>query len=58
MKLTPQQFTLLMMAIDMAAKWALRTIENVTEAELDELIADEEKRTTDLMAELGKSPAD
>ncbi len=52
MKLTPQELMFLLMIIDTAAKWALRTIENLTEAELDELINNEEKRSAGLMAEL------
>lgn len=50
--LTPQQLMLITMATEIAFKWALRQIENLSEAELNELIADEELRTHKLMDQL------
>jgi len=48
MHISEKQFTLLMMALDMAAKWALRQ----AEGDIDRLIADEEARTESLMSQL------
>jgi len=52
-KLSEKQFMLLMMASEIAIKWALRQIENLSEAEIEELIQDEELRTNKLMDQLG-----
>lgn len=48
MEVTDKQFALAMMVIDLALKWALRQ----SEEDIDELIADEEKRKDALMAQL------
>lgn len=50
--LTSSQFALIMMATEIAMKWALRQIRDLSEAELNELIADEELRTHKLMDQL------
>ena len=52
-KLSEKQFMLLMMANEIAIKWALRQIEHLSEAEIEELIQDEELRTNKLMDQLG-----
>lgn len=49
---TPQQMMLLMLVIETAVKFAMRQIAELSEAELDELIADEELRTHKLMDQL------
>lgn len=48
MEISEKQFTLVMIAIDLALKWALRQ----SDEDIDVLIEKEEKRNEALMAEL------
>jgi len=50
--ITPKQFTFLMMTITTAMKWAFRKVGELTEEELDVMIADEERRTEELTSQL------